>query len=116
MTETNGILNSIKDLFGVGNASAETIGSTTAGGDHPGVDAVFSEGLPIAIGNENLITSAVATCPWLDLPEFEFHGSTTNLMPTWVQICTALKIISAMVLLAGYAQWAYIVSQIGQKG
>lgn len=91
-------------------------GNTGAGGDHPLIDTIFSDGgIPgaIAAGGDDSGLGLPRTCPLLDLPTLELSFGSVS-MP-WSQICTVLEIIGAMVLLAGHIQWAFIVAKIGNK-
>ena len=93
------------------------VGNTTEGGAHPDSDGLFEDldlGPIIAAGPDETVFSGstARSCPLLDLPASLDLSFGSVAMP-WVTICTALQVLSAMILLAGYIQWAYIVARIG---
>jgi hypothetical protein len=88
--------------------SAENASGQSGGGEHPSVDSLFT-----TVGGEGVQADDAGfglprSCPALDLPQFVLRGQTIQ-MP-WMTMCGWLEILSGMVVLVAYMQFAYIVA------
>lgn len=101
-----GVLDDIKGFF-TGD------GSTPGEGEPlPSVDDVFVTASDPPVFDDSGFGFVGGSCPLLDLPTFEFRGETVTI--PWGDICGALEILAAMILLAGHVQAAYIFAGIAR--
>lgn len=93
----------------------KAVGTGDDGTDpHPDVDGLFeSETLANLVeeGGDDTGFGLPRSCPMATWPTLTFRGSAVT-MP-WGNVCDALQIIAALMLIAGHIQWAYIVGRIG---